>query len=630
MIVSSGLKLADGRYELGSLIAVGGMGEVWRGHDTWASRTVAIKVLRPEFTGDEASLHRLRTEAHNAAMLNHPNIARVYDYREEDGTGYLVLEFVPGQSLADVLAVQSTLPAAQLIEILHQCAEGLFAAHRAGVVHRDVKPGNILLGPGGRVKLTDFGISVCLGQAALTATGKVMGTAQYLAPEQALGKPATPAGDMYALGIIAYECLAGTRPFNTGGDVDIALAQVRQPPPPLPAWVDPPLRDLIGRLLAKDPAKRPATCGELAHALLALKPLPPDPSPDTSPVTVVTAGPTADAAPTANQSALPAADRAGSVRSTRSRAAEPGLSAPAGVGADGSADTANLGEPLVPDPATAPAEDASANRLPAQAPAVAPSAGVSTAHVAVASEPAGESLEAPRTAPESATARPEAAGSGPRPDGPPEAPASSAPAPPSPTPPAPAPQPDAGSEARQDSPPAADQTGDPSPQRSGGATATEPFPVKPPPGTKTPPVGQVRGFGPTPPGTVPARGRPRARRAGQPAGPPPEPRARSRPTRPKPSRGATPPDGERRPLSASPRRPSAVGAAIPFALLLLCLAAIIAGIVLSGPGETLSWPGGTSGNSFNTATMAPCATDAGGRGIIRGGTLIPCSLAAVA
>jgi serine/threonine-protein kinase len=316
VIVSSGLKLAEGRYEFGSLIAVGGMGEVWRGQDAWASRTVAIKVLRPEFTGDEASLHRLRTEAHNAAMLAHPNIARVYDYREEEGTGYLVLEYVPGQSLADVLAVQSTMPAHQLIDILHQCAEGLFAAHRAGVVHRDVKPGNILLGPSGRVKLTDFGISVCLGQAALTATGKVMGTAQYLAPEQALGKPATPAGDMYALGIIAYECLAGTRPFNTGGDVDIALAQVRQPPPPLPAWVDPSLRDLVFRLLAKDPAKRPATCGELAHALLRLAPALPSSSPETSPVDLASAHPetetdvhlTAEPAPPPTQARSPETD----------------------------------------------------------------------------------------------------------------------------------------------------------------------------------------------------------------------------------------------------------------------------------------------------------------------------------
>ncbi|MDR3203051.1 MAG: serine/threonine protein kinase, partial [Bifidobacteriaceae bacterium] len=168
MIVAEGAVLAGGRYELISLIAVGGMGEVWRGHDVWAGRPVAVKVLRQEFTGDVSSLHRLRIEAHNAAMLSHPNIAKVFDYREEDGTGYLVLEHVPGESLADVLAARVTIPALRLIPILRQAAQGLFAAHQAGVIHRDVKPGNILLTPTDQVKLTDFGISVSLGQAALT------------------------------------------------------------------------------------------------------------------------------------------------------------------------------------------------------------------------------------------------------------------------------------------------------------------------------------------------------------------------------------------------------------------------------------------------------------------------------
>jgi serine/threonine-protein kinase len=267
MIIAVGSTLAEGRYELVSRIAIGGMGEVWRGHDSWGQRTVAVKVLRSEFTGDESSLHRLRVEAHNAAMLAHPNIAKVHDYREEEGTGYLVLEFVSGQSLADLLAEEITLPPARLIPILSQCALGLAAAHEAGVVHRDVKPGNILITPSGHVKLTDFGISVCLGQAALTATGKVMGTAHYLAPEQALGKSASPAGDLYALGIIAFECLTGQRPFSSGADVDIAMAQVRQPPPPLPSWVDEQLRDLVLRLLSKDPLDRPASGVELAHLL---------------------------------------------------------------------------------------------------------------------------------------------------------------------------------------------------------------------------------------------------------------------------------------------------------------------------------------------------------------------------
>ncbi|MDR3108003.1 MAG: protein kinase, partial [Bifidobacteriaceae bacterium] len=457
MIAETGLTLAQGRYRLVSRIAVGGMGEVWRAHDLAADSPVAIKVLRPEFTGDEASLHRLRTEAHNAAMLNHPNIARVYDYREEGGTGFLVLEFVPGQSLADVLAVQSTLPAHQLIDILHQCAEGLFAAHRAGVVHRDVKPGNILLGPGGRVKLTDFGISICLGQAALTATGKVMGTAQYLAPEQALGKPATPAGDMYALGIIAYECLAGTRPFNTGGDVDIALAQVRQPPPPLPVWVDPPLRDLIYRLLAKDPARRPATCGELAHSLLTLRPAEPTAYPDTMPVDVVIEALAADAAPTVAQS-------------TRRRV---GLAGEAGVT---SVHTTHLGEPESgPAAGDGPdADKAEADLASGQALAVAPTPGAPDSHVAVAG-----SADAAQTQPASG---PPGLAPLPQTDHADHADVAGQVLPVAFTPDAP------GSKATPGTPQAPEGAGGTA-SGPGGEASPEPFPVRPPPDVSGPPLG---------------------------------------------------------------------------------------------------------------------------------------------
>ncbi|MDR1295639.1 MAG: serine/threonine protein kinase [Bifidobacteriaceae bacterium] len=531
MIVSSGLKLADGRYEFGSLIAVGGMGEVWRGEDMWASRTVAIKVLRPEFTGDEASLHRLRTEAHNAAMLNHPNIARVYDYREEEGTGYLVLEYVPGQSLADVLAAQSTMPAHQLIDILHQCAEGLFAAHRAGVVHRDVKPGNILLGPNGTVKLTDFGISVCLGQAALTATGKVMGTAQYLAPEQALGKPATPAGDMYALGIIAYECLAGTRPFNSGGDVDIALAQVRQPPPPLPSWVARPLRDLVVRLLAKDPAKRPATCGELAHILLRLRPAPDPASPETSPVDIPIQAPSQESRP-AETADIPPADTAGLAPAVPTPPAAPqgGL---VGARDDRAVSPITQTDVAPPDPRGPPA--------PAQA------------------TPPGTLLgeQAPVAAPDHAPATPLA--------------------------------------------PALATTGDPGEEHVPALVSTEDTasaPAKAPAAIAKPAPPSAFPRVPTPPPPV-SRGRPPTRRAAAQAGRPP-------------SSDAILARRRRR-----PRRP--VRAAVPFALLLLCLAAIIGGILLSGADNALLGAAPYS----NSATLASCATDSPGRGIIQGDTLIP-------
>ncbi|MDR2114366.1 MAG: serine/threonine protein kinase, partial [Bifidobacteriaceae bacterium] len=267
MIASSGLLLSGGHYKLVSRIAVGGMGEVWRAHDLVTNLPVAIKVLRPEFTGDPVSLKRLRFEARNAAMLNHPNITQVLDYGETEGTGYLVMEYVEGQSLADVLATHSAIAPLRLLPILIQAALGLHAAHVAGVVHRDVKPGNILLGPSDLVKLTDFGISVAHGQMSLTDTGKVMGTAQYLSPEQALGNPAQPLGDLYSLGVIAYEALAGHRPFRGANYVAIALAQVNEKPPPLPASVEKTLAALVMRLMEKDPTKRPADGAQLAELL---------------------------------------------------------------------------------------------------------------------------------------------------------------------------------------------------------------------------------------------------------------------------------------------------------------------------------------------------------------------------
>jgi serine/threonine-protein kinase len=270
MMVSPGMILAEGRYRLVARIAVGGMGEVWRSHDLMQDAPVAIKVLRSEYTGDITSLRRLRIEAHNASLLDHPNIATVFDYREEQGTGYLVMEYVDGQSMADVLATHGSIAPLRLLPILIQASMGLNAAHAAGVIHRDVKPGNILLGPADQVKLTDFGISVAHGQMSLTDTGKVMGTAQYLAPEQALGNPATPAGDLYALGIIAYEALTGERPFTGQNHVAIALAQVQQMPAPLPRSVEPTLAALVMSLLEKDPQARPPSGWHLAQALGAV------------------------------------------------------------------------------------------------------------------------------------------------------------------------------------------------------------------------------------------------------------------------------------------------------------------------------------------------------------------------
>ncbi|WP_282453374.1 serine/threonine-protein kinase [Georgenia sp. EYE_87] len=258
MAPRTGLVLG-GRYELTTRIAVGGMGEVWEALDRRLGRTVAAKVLRPELVGDELFLARLRTEARNTAGLQHQNVAMLLDHGEQEGSGYLVMELVLGETLADRLDREGTLAADDLVPLLVQACRGLHAAHSAGVVHRDVKPANVIITPEGTVKLTDFGISLGANQAPMTSAGMVMGTAQYLPPEQAMGRAATPAGDVYALGVMAYECLAGHRPFTGSTQVDIAFAHVNQPVPPLPASVPAPVAAVVERMLAKDPARRPAS-----------------------------------------------------------------------------------------------------------------------------------------------------------------------------------------------------------------------------------------------------------------------------------------------------------------------------------------------------------------------------------
>lgn len=261
-----GLRLG-GRYELRSRIAVGGMGEVWACEDLALGRRVATKFLRPELAGDDRFLARLRAEARTSAPLTHPNIAALYDYGEDDGAGYLVMELVAGEPLADVLAREHVLAPDALLPILAQTARALHAAHMNGIVHRDVKPSNILLTPDGRVKITDFGISVPAASAGLTASGTVFGTAQYLAPEQAVGRPATPASDLYALGVVAFEALAGRRPFTGRTLTEIATAHVNDPVPDLPDFVPEPVRAVVGRMLEKDPERRPRSAASLARTL---------------------------------------------------------------------------------------------------------------------------------------------------------------------------------------------------------------------------------------------------------------------------------------------------------------------------------------------------------------------------
>ncbi len=262
-MVEPGRRCLGDRYELHQLIAAGGMGQVWRGQDLALHRPVAVKVLRSEYTGDPTFLARFRAEAQNAASLSHPNIAAVFDYGEvtaQDGTGeslaYLVMELIAGEPLSALLARDGALDTATTLSILRQTAFALGEAHRAGMVHRDVKPGNILVCPDGHVKITDFGIAWSARSVALTRTGQVIGTPQYLSPEQAEGRLASPASDVYGLGLIGYESLTGRPAFEGDNPVTIALKQVREHPQPLPAELPQGVRTLIGRALAKDPAAR--------------------------------------------------------------------------------------------------------------------------------------------------------------------------------------------------------------------------------------------------------------------------------------------------------------------------------------------------------------------------------------
>ena len=259
-----------GRYELKARLAIGGMGEVWQAIDKVIERQVAIKILKEEYLGDKAFRERFRAEARHAALVNHEGIASVYDFGEEEGSAYLVMELVPGEALSTIIERERFLSAERVLDIVAQTASALHAAHQAGLVHRDVKPGNLLITPDGRVKITDFGIARAVDQVPLTATGQVMGTVQYLSPEQASGKSATALTDIYSLGIVAYEALAGKRPFTGESQVAIAMAHIKNPPPPLPESIPLAVRNLILACLAKKPERRPTSARQLARAAIAI------------------------------------------------------------------------------------------------------------------------------------------------------------------------------------------------------------------------------------------------------------------------------------------------------------------------------------------------------------------------
>jgi eukaryotic-like serine/threonine-protein kinase len=267
----AGLSLL-GRYRLETVIANGGMGTVWTAEDSFLGRKVAVKILTWESDSDRpgAAAERVRREARAAASLRHPNIACVYDYGQQGGIAFLVMELLEGESLAARLHRHGALPPEQAAHVATEVAEALDAAHRVGIVHRDVKPGNIMLETSGTVKLLDFGIAAISGQRACPGHERLLGTAAYLSPEWGDDGPADPAGDIYSLGVVVYEMLAGRPPFTGNSLAAVAAAHAANPPPPLTLLnpdVPPGMAAVCERALSKDPAARPPSAGAFAAQL---------------------------------------------------------------------------------------------------------------------------------------------------------------------------------------------------------------------------------------------------------------------------------------------------------------------------------------------------------------------------
>jgi serine/threonine protein kinase len=258
----------DDRYTLIERIATGGMGEVWRGADRILGRPVAIKMLAAVHADDEQFRARFRAEARYASSLAHPGITRVFDYGEHSPLGgpYLVMELVDGQPLSEILERYGRLDPYVVLDIVAQAGRALDAAHRAGIIHRDIKPGNLLIMADGTTKITDFGIAKANApDVNLTATGIVMGTALYVSPEQATGQPLTGSSDVYSLGVVAYECLAGDPPFVADQPLAIAIMHKHDPVPPLPDDVPRPVAELVYAMLAKNPEDRPDSARHVAE-----------------------------------------------------------------------------------------------------------------------------------------------------------------------------------------------------------------------------------------------------------------------------------------------------------------------------------------------------------------------------
>jgi serine/threonine-protein kinase len=256
-----------GRYQLEARVASGGMADVWSGHDGVLQRRVAVKVMRPDPGHEELFALRFHDEALHSAGLIHTNIATLFDYGEDDELAFLVMELVDGRPLSSIIREHGPLPADQVRSVVGQCALALGVAHEAKVVHRDVKPANILVREDGLVKLTDFGIARAVDASGHTRAGDLLGTPSYLSPEQALGRSATGASDLYALGVVAHEMLCGAKPFDKPTPIATAMSHIHEAPPALPDDVPEDLAGVIDDLLAKDPQDRPENARAVAVRL---------------------------------------------------------------------------------------------------------------------------------------------------------------------------------------------------------------------------------------------------------------------------------------------------------------------------------------------------------------------------
>jgi tRNA A-37 threonylcarbamoyl transferase component Bud32 len=273
-VLSSG-SLLDNRYRLDERIATGGMGDVWRGTDVVLGRTIAVKVLRTAMLADPEFAARFYGEARMMAAFRHPGVVEVYDYSagdssSEDDCAYLVMAYVDGEPLSARLKEQGRLGVAETMSIVAQAADALHAAHENGTVHRDVKPGNLIVKPNGTVILVDFGVARSAAVTSVTGLNAIVGTALYMAPEQVAKGNVTPATDVYALGAVAYHCIAGHPPFDGDNALQVALRHLEDDPEPLPSNVVPPaVRELISRAMAKHPDDRFTNAAEFAEAALA-------------------------------------------------------------------------------------------------------------------------------------------------------------------------------------------------------------------------------------------------------------------------------------------------------------------------------------------------------------------------